>query len=302
MIWLIIGILAAIFIPIVLYAIVEREYNKWDQKIKSRFKLFCIFIMVICFTLGLLGSSVVIVPAGTVGVHDLFGAVSEQEFPAGIAIKNPFAHVEMMSIKTHEIKETSEVPSQEGLIVRLEISILFKIKPVEANNIYKHIGKWYWDVVIIPQLRSVIREVTAKFEAKALYTTGRLNITRDIYDVLQPKLDERGIILERVLLRDIGLPVKLTEAIELKLTAEQQIEQKQFDVLTAEKEADRKRVEAKGIADANDIIALSLTENYLRWYWIENLDTHDSVYYVPIGEGGMPIFKEVGTNPGGTQE
>jgi len=111
---------------------------------------------------------------------------------------------------------------------------------------------------------------------------------------METSLKQKGIILERVLLRHVQLPIQLTDAIEQKLTAEQNIQKKAFEVQEATQEAARKREEAQGIADANTIISTSLTENYLRWYWIENLDTHNSVLYVPVGSGGMPIFKEVG--------
>ena len=291
MVWLIVGIAAAIVIPIMLLFL--SDYEKLGTKEKKKLKAICFITSMFCLIGGIFASMAIIVPAGTVGVHDLLGNVAEAEYPAGFSFKNPFAHMEMMSIKTHEIKERSEVPSKEGLLVILDVSVLFRIQPNHADEIYKKLGTEYWNVIIKPQLRSVIREVTASYEAKALYTTGRLNITTDIFNSLYPKLIDRGIILERVLLRDLGLPSKLIEAIELKLTAEQQIEQKEFEVARESQEAERKRVEARGIADANDIIALSLTENYLRWYWIENLDTHSSVIYVPVGSGGMPIFKEV---------
>lgn len=294
MFYIIVGVAIAIVIFVLGIFYLNDTSKEQRKKIRKKVFVLCTLFGAISVTVGVLLSAITFVPAGAVGVHDLFGDVSYAEMDAGLNLKNPFAHVEMMSIKTREIKETSEVPSSEGLIVRLDTSILFRIKPSEADVIYRTLGIYYWDVAIIPQLRSVIREVTSSYEAKALYTTGRLNITQDIFDGLYDALDERGIILEKVLLRDLGIPQKLTDAIEMKLTAEQQIEQKEFDVFTAEKEANRKRVEARGIADANDIIASSLTENYLRWYWIENLDTHNSVIYVPVGDGGMPLFKEVG--------
>jgi len=87
--------------------------------------------------------------------------------------------------------------------------------------------------------------------------------------------------------------INTSEAIEEKLTAEQQIEKRRFEVEVETQEANRKRVEAQGIADSNEIIANSLTQNYLTWYWIQNLDSHNSVIYVPIGESGLPLFKSV---------
>jgi len=235
----------------------------------------------------------VTVDAGCVGVYDLFGDVSDDELNPGLHFKNPFAHIEIMSVKTLEIKETSEVPSKEGLIVRLETSILYKIKPNEASDIYQKLGSYYSNVVIIPNLRSTIREITSQFEAKALYTSARQNITQEIYNSLLPILDERGIILKNVLLRDLGIPATVTTAIEQKLKAEQESEQMKFILEKETQEAERKRIEARGIADSQNIIDESLTSEYLQWYWISHLADHNSVIYVPIGENGMPLFKDV---------
>lgn len=292
MLFLVLGIVGGILIPIIVYTIFAEKWDKLKKRTKTRIHLICILVFIACIGGGAFGSSMVIVPAGNVGVQDLFGDVNPDELNAGFNFKHPLANVEMMSIKTNKIKERSEVPSKEGLIVRLDVSILFKIMPYDADEIYKTVGTRYWNVVIIPQLRSVIREVTASYEAKALYTTGRINITRDIFKNLYPNLLERGIILEKVLLRDLGIPQKLLDAIELKLTAEQQIEQKEFEVVVAEKEADRKRAEAKGIADAMNIIDRELTPEYLQHEAImmseQLVNSENTVFYfVPMSSNGM---------------
>ena len=235
----------------------------------------------------------VTVDAGTIGVQNTFGAVSPDEFTMGLHIKNPFTDVILYSIKTIELQEASSVPSKEGLIVDLDVSILFKIIPSEADNIYKNIGPYYIDVVVVPQLRSFIREVTAKYEAKALYTVGRENITVDIFDLLQPLLVQRGIVLEKVLLRDLGLPSTVTTAIEQKLKSEQEAQQMLFVLQKETLEAQRKVIEAKGIAEAQSIINRNLTVPYLQWYWIQNLKHHNNTIYIPIGNNGLPIFKPI---------
>jgi len=290
MIWFLIALALTIIMVCLIGAVLDLK----DKKTKKQFIVLACFLLIIGAGIGATASSITFVPAGHVGIHDLFGDVSADEFYPGLNFKNPFAKVQMMKTQTIELKERSEVPSKEGLIVRLDTSILIRIIDKQADEIYRKIGANYVDVVVTPQLRSVIREVTSSYEAKALYTTARLNVTVDIFNELYGALYERGIILEKVLLRDLGLPVTLTNAIEMKLTAEQEIEQKQFEVKKEEQEAQRKRVEAQGIADANEIIAESLTSNYLRWYWIENLDSHNSVYYVPVDvEDGLPLFKTI---------
>jgi prohibitin 1 len=251
-------------------------------------------IAIICLILSpvvIIGFDVIVtIPAGTVGILNTFGSVSDDELPPGIQIKNPFSDIVLFSIQTQELKESSSVPSKEGLIVSLDISILIKIDPNKANEIYKKIGIYFGDIVIIPQLRSVVREVTAMYEAKALYTTGRENITIEIFNLLKPLLEQRGILLEKVLLRDLQLPLTVTTAIEMKLKAEQEAQQMQFVLQKETLEAQRKIIEAGGIAESQTIIHQSLTTEYLRWYWITHLKDYSAVYYVPIGNDGYPIM------------
>ena len=241
----------------------------------------------------LLGGFATIVPAGNVGIVDVFGEVSDEELPPAWHWKTPLVGIIPMTIKTQELKETSTIPTEEGLLVTLETSILFRIEPERANELYKTVGTSYTEVIIQPQLRSVIREVTARYEAKALYTSAREQITKDIFNVLQPLLATRGIVLETVLLRDLGLPTKVTEAIEAKLEAEQEAEQMQFVLQKEELEADRKIVEARGIKESQDIIDATLTERYLQYLWIQTLNENPNVMYVAT-ELGLPMFKEVG--------
>ena len=185
------------------------------------------------------------------------------------------------------------VPSKEGLSVSMDVSILYRLDPGKAAEIYKTVGVDYPDVVIIPQTRSVIRGVTVNHEAKALYTSEREVVSDAISEELGPMLESRGILLEKVLLRGITLPEMVSTAIESKLSAEQDAEKMKFLLEREKIEADRKRTEAQGISDSNKIIGQSLTPNYLKWYWISNLGKANSVIYVPVGDNGMPIFKDV---------
>ncbi len=183
--------------------------------------------------------------------------------------------------------DTISALTKEGLNVDLDITILYRLTSSRASEIYKTIGENYVDVIVRPQVRTVIREVVANYEAKQIYSEDRAIITTQIFNELEAYLLERGIILEDVMLRHVQLPAQLTSAIEEKLTAEQNIEKRRFEVEIEKEEAERKRVEAQGIADAQTIIDESLTPAYLRWYWIENLNTHNSVIYVPVDPEGM---------------
>jgi regulator of protease activity HflC (stomatin/prohibitin superfamily) len=270
----------------------RREAKRDDEKIAVPMRVLWIPIL-LGVGVAVIAFVAVAVPAGHVGILDTFGSVAPTTFAPGFHLKLPITWVEPISIKTQEIKEDTTVPSNEGLLVTLETSVLYKLSPNSAIEIYKTVGKNYQEVVVVPQIRSAIRETTASYEAKALYTSAREKIADEIFTRLKPDLEQRGIILEKVLLRDLKLPEKVTSAIEAKLEAEQQSEQMKFVLTKEELEADRKRIEAAGIKDSQEIIAESLTDSYLTWYWIQNLKEHSSVIYVPIEERGLPIFKEI---------
>lgn len=241
------------------------------------------------------GSCLTVVPAGHVGVVDFFGTVSPNTLKAGINLVNPLANVIKFSVKTQELKETMEVPSKEGLTVKLEVSVLYHLNPEQAAEVYKTIGPNYAEIILQPQFRSVSRGVTAGFEAKALYTSERELLATQIQDQLRKIVESRGITVENTPLRQVGLPARLSESIEEKLRAEQESQRMEF-VLTKEKqEADRKRIEAQGIADFQRIVAQGISEQLLRWKGIEATEKlansqNAKVVIVGSGKDGLPLI------------
>ena len=247
---------------------------------------------VIVVALLVLAQTVRMVPAGHVGVIDFFGKVSDKTLPSGINFVNPLARVVPISVQTQEDKETMSVPSKEGLNVALEISILYRLKPEKASEIYRTVGRDYPDVILIPQSRSVARDVTVASEAKALYTSERETLAQKFHDYLQQHVEERGIVIESILLRSITLPQTVSQAIEQKLKAEQEAERMKFILQKEQQEAERKRVEAAGIRDAQAIINQSLTSQYLHYLWINTLNQNPNVIYVAT-EANLPLFRTI---------
>lgn len=236
-----------------------------------------------------------VIPAGHVGVVDFFGLVSDRELKPGINLVNPLARIVKFSVKTQELKEEMAVPSKEGLAVQLEASALFHLDPDKAADVYKTVGPNYVEIILVPQFRSVTRGVTAGFEAKALYTAEREHLTRLLQRDLERLVAPRGITIESTPMRRVGLPAGLTQSIEEKLRAEQESQRMEF-VLTKEKqEADRKRIEAQGIADFQTIVARGISDALLRWKGIEateKLATSQNAKIVVIGGGkdGLPLI------------
>jgi regulator of protease activity HflC (stomatin/prohibitin superfamily) len=236
-----------------------------------------------------------IIPAGHTGVIDFLGYVSDNTLKPGVNIVNPMANVEKMSIKTQELKEMMNVPSQEGLSVELEISLLFKLDSERANEIYKTVGPNYVEIILTPQFRSVVRGVTARYEAKALYTASRERLAGEIVSELEKLVGPRGITVEQAALRQIKLPPRLTQSIEEKLQAEQESQRMAFILLKEEQEADRKRIEAKGIADFQDIVSKGISDQLLKWKGIEATEKlansqNSKVVIIGSGKDGLPII------------
>jgi regulator of protease activity HflC (stomatin/prohibitin superfamily) len=270
---------------------VYKNAKKRFQKSESTFAMLGFFAALLiaflqCFT---------IIPAGHTGVIDFLGYVSDNTLKPGVNIVNPMANVEKMSIKTQELKELMSVPSKEGLSVDLEISLLFKLDSEKANEIYKTVGPNYVDIILVPQFRSVVRGVTARYEAKALYTASREKLAGEILVELENLVSPRGIIVEQAPLRQIQLPERLTKSIEEKLQAEQESQRMEF-ILTREKqEADRKRIEAQGIADFQEIVSKGISEQLLKWKGIEATEklagsTNSKVVIIGSGKDGLPLI------------
>jgi regulator of protease activity HflC (stomatin/prohibitin superfamily) len=243
---------------------------------------------------GLLLASFRIVPGGTVGVQVLFGRIYEDVLTEGLSVISPLKQVRLLSVRTHEISEHAAVPSKEGLTVELEVSALYHLEAGAAPAVLRTLGPEYRSVLIAPMLRSVIRGATVNHEAKALYTSGREVIAQEIQGALHEMLAERGIVLEKVLLRKIVLPKMVEDAINSKLAAEQEAERMKFVLLKETQEAERKRVEATGIAEFQRIVSQGISEQLLKWKAIEvagELSRSPNSKLVILGDKtGLPII------------
>jgi prohibitin 1 len=184
-----------------------------------------------------------------------------------------------MAIRTQELKETASVPSEEGLIITLDTSLLLRLDPQKAADVYQKICPAYLEVVVEPTLRSAIRTSTAAHNANALYTGAREDVAKQVQAELSQTLGPRGIIIESVLLRDIQLPAMLKQSIESK------------------QQAERKRIEAQGIADFQRIVAQGISPALLEWKGIEATEklagsSNSKVVFIGSPRSGLPIIFE----------
>src|SRR5207245_3745220 len=221
----------------------------------------------------LLFSSIAKVESGHVGVLTLFGRVAREVREEGIHLVNTFKSTNEMSIRTQEIKESASVPSAEGLVMNLDTSLIYHVDPEKASEVYQKIGPNYLAVLIEPNLRAAIREATASHSANALYTGEREMVAKQIRDQLTSLLGQRGFMVESILLRDIQLPMTLKSSIESKQQAEQEALAMSFRVQKEKQEAERKRIEAAGSRDFQQIVAQGISPALLEWKGIEATET-----------------------------
>ena len=243
----------------------------------------------------LLFSAVTKVGTGHVGVLTLFGKVSGETLSEGIHVISPLKTNNELSIQTQTLKESASVPSSEGLMISLDTSLIYHLNPDHAADLFQKIGADYENVVVEPTLRSAIREASASHTANALYTGEREEVGKQIFDQVNAQLAPRGLIVEKVLLRDIQLPATLKAAIEAKQQAEQESLAMSFRLQKETQEAQRKRIEAAGVRDFQQIVAQGISAQLLEWKGIEateNLAKSANTKVVVIGnnKNGLPLI------------
>lgn len=287
-----------------------------DMRIEDKLKVRT-FVTLGASVLGgimILASLLRIVPAGSVGVQVLFGKVLvKSTLSEGLNIVNPFINLEIMTVRTQAY--TMSIAAEEGqrygddailsltkdgLEIAMDLTVWFHLDAPEAAIVFQKIGKNYVAKILRPAARTAIRNTTVKYNAVEIYSEKREEVQTEINKQLEKDLEERGIVLEKVLLRNIKLPLKVKNAIEAKLEAEQDAQKMEFILLKEVKEADRKKIEAGGIASAQRIIAQSLIGErgraYLSWKYLENLKNlytspNNTIVIAPYDKTFIPLLQ-----------
>jgi len=261
--------------------------------LKSRFLRIVIAVVILI----LLMASTTSIPTGHVGVLTLFGKVTGDVLPEGIHLINPLKSVEKLSIQTQSRKESASVPSKEGLLLSLDTSLLYHLDHTQAALVFQSVGSDYSEKIVEPELRSAIRGATSAHSSNDLYTNGRELVQAQIENDLKAHLTARGVVVEAVLLRDVQLPALLKASIEAKQQAEQEALRMSFILQKEKQEAERKSIEAKGIADFQKIVAQGISPQLLEWKGIEateKLAASSNTKIVVIGntKNGLPLVFE----------
>lgn len=252
------------------------------QNAFSKFGKYSIYIGIFILVIGFLSSLFVQINPGKVGVKSLFGKVRSKELGSGLHLINPLMDVTIFDVQTQNYTmsgihdegskmgdDAIRVLSNDGLEVVIDLTVLYKVSPGEASRIMQEIGENYNDKIVRPITRTRIRDNAVFYDAVALYSTKREEFQQRIFKSIEVDFSKRGLILEQLLIRNINLPASVKATIESKINAEQDAQKMVFVLQKETQEAERKRVEAQGIADYQRIITSTLTDKQLQYEMIK---------------------------------
>ncbi len=261
---------------------------------------------VIMILFGAISSMVVQIDAGKVGVQSLFGKVRDQVLQPGLNIVNPLVAVTQMDVKTQNYTmsgihdegdkagdDAIRVLTADGLEVIMDVTVLYKVLLNRAPEIIRQIGPDYKNVIVRPIVRTKLRDVAVYYDAVALYSTKRDEFQNKIFENLKKEFTDRGLDLEQLLVRNILLPASVKTTIESKINAEQEAQKMTFVLQKEKQEAERKRVEAQGIADYQKIISTGLSDKQLQYEMIKankEIALSQNAKVIIMGKGNAPIL------------
>lgn len=256
--------------------------------------------------LGILSSTFKQIDAGKVGVKSLYGRVQPDILESGLHVINPLLDITNFDIQTQnytmsaihnegdqEGDDAIRVLSNDGLEVVIDLTVLYRVVPGDAPKILKGIGENYKDKIVRPVTRTRIRDNAVYYDAVALYSTKRNEFQQRIFKSIEDDFKKRGLVLEQLLIRNINLPASVKTTIEGKINAEQEAQKMQFVLQKEKQEAERKRVEAQGIADYQRIISSGLTDKQLQYEQIKaqkEIATSSNAKIIFMGKGSAPVI------------
>jgi regulator of protease activity HflC (stomatin/prohibitin superfamily) len=291
--FIIIGVILLV-VSFTLKSNVSNPFSKFSGTLK--------IVGFILIVLGVFSSMFKQIDAGKVGVQSLYGSVQPDVLESGLHLINPLLDVTDFDIQTQnytmsavhgegaqEGDDAIRVLSNDGLEVVIDLTVLYRITPADAPKIFKQIGVNYTDKIVRPVTRTRIRDNAVYYDAVALYSTKRNEFQQRIFKSIEDDFKTRGLVLEQLLIRNINLPVSVKASIESKINAEQDAQKMTFVLQKEKQEAERKRVEAQGIADYQRIISMGLTDKQLQYEQIKaqkEIATSPNTKIIFMGKGG----------------
>jgi regulator of protease activity HflC (stomatin/prohibitin superfamily) len=279
-------------------------YNSNTQRFTNSARI----IGVIVVLLGVLTSCIVQIEAGEIGVQKLFGKIQNNVLYSGLHFINPFVEIEHLDVKTknytmsgvHDEGSQSgddaiRVLTADGLEVTIDLSVLYRVVANDAPKLLQQTGNNYEDKIVRPVTRTRIRDNAVYYDAVSLYSTKRDEFQQRIYNSIEKDFKFRGLLLENLLVRNITLPQSVKQSIEQKINAEQDAQKMRFVLQKEQQEAERKRIEAQGIADYQRIISESLTDRQLQYESIKaqlEIAKSPNTKIIVMGKGNTPLIMD----------
>jgi regulator of protease activity HflC (stomatin/prohibitin superfamily) len=267
---------------------------------------------IVVISLGVLTSCIKQIDAGQIGVQSLFGKVQEEVLVSGLNFVNPLMDVKTIDVRTQNYTmsgvhnegdvvgdDAIRVLTADGLEVVIDLTVLYRVQANQAPRIIREIGYDFKNVVVRPITRTKIRDNAVYYTAVDLYSIKRDEFQTRIFKTIEENLKARGLVLEQLLVRNISLPASVKGSIEEKIKAEQDAQKMQYVLQKEKQEAERKRVEAQGIADYQKIISMGLGDKQLQYEQIQamkGLMTSPNSKVIIMGGGKTPIILDSKAN------
>jgi len=256
--------------------------------------------------LGISSTCVKQIDAGEIGVKILFGSVQKDILGSGLHFINPLMDVKRLDIKTQnytmsgvndEVTQVGDdaikVLTSDGLEVTIDLTVLYRLVAADAPRLLRETGDDYRDKIVRPITRTKIRDNAVYYQAVDLFGSKRDEFQARIFKTIEDDFKKRGLLLEQLLVRNITLPNSVKASIESKINAEQDAKKMEFVLLKEKQEAERKRVEAQGIADYQKIINTGLTDQQLQYEQIKamkELALSANSKVIIMGKGNTPLI------------
>ena len=277
---------------------------KADEPMLRKYRSIIKTAGVIVILIGMSIACVIQVEPGQVGVQKLFGKVNNNILESGLNIINPLVQVVMFDVRTENYTmsgvqdegskqgdDAIRVLTADGLEVVIDLTVLYKVIPTEAPRILKEVGTDYRNVLVRPICRTKIRDNAVYYDAVALYSTKRDEFQSKIFSTIETNFKERGLLLEQLLVRNITLPASVKASIESKINAEQDAQKMTFVLQKETQEAQRKRVEAQGIADYQKILSTGLSDKLLQYEMIKAITNSPNAKLIFMTNGkNLPML------------
>lgn len=236
----------------------------------------------------------IVVPAGNVGIVELFGYVSDRPLQPGLHRVNPFANIVNFSTRIKDIQEAVSVKSKEGLTFTMDVNLQYRLNPYQAREVYENIGTNEKDI-LTSRFRSAIRKIVANYESHTIYSQKQGEISQRIHQEMTKELQPLGFAIEETLLKDITLPKNVRAAIDEKLKAEQQSELMEFELEKARQQSEMRKIEVQGIADIQKLVSGDVAEKLLELRTMEMkqrlpASQNTNVIIIGVDEDKLPLI------------